>query len=320
MKISVAMTTYNSEKYLEQQLDSIIKQTRLPDEIIISDDCSQDNTVQLLRAFKHTFGDYISIKLLINEENIGYAKNFEKTYYACTGDIIVSCDADDIWLPSKVEELEAHFVDSSVSFVFSDAIVVDAQENIINDSLYKSSGLNWNIDKEELLIRAIKRRGFPWGMSIAFKRELLEKAIPFSFAHDGWLWMCSLALPGKIEYIDLPLVKYRRHVQNTSGNNGETLFKRLKETDLNAWFDYPVSYVRSYNDFKNRFDSVLTEKELNEINKQILFRTKFIPVVSSGRIKATLSLLHCWGAEYKESRGNYHTLIADMIKVALFRN
>ena len=94
--ISVAMTTYNGEQYIKEQLTSIIHQSRQVNEIIICDDCSKDHTPEIIQSFQNQYKD-INIKLYINEKNVGYRDNFKKAISLCSGDYIFISDQDDIW-------------------------------------------------------------------------------------------------------------------------------------------------------------------------------------------------------------------------------
>src|SRR5574344_2136916 len=98
--ISLALPTYNGEKYLREQLDSIFNQTMVPEEIVVVDDRSTDSTIQILEEYKQKYG----LKYYINEQNLGYNKNFEKAITLCQGDYIALCDQDDVWLPEKIEK------------------------------------------------------------------------------------------------------------------------------------------------------------------------------------------------------------------------
>lgn len=97
--VSIAMATYNGEKYLKEQLDSIYAQTYKNIEVIVCDDCSSDKTVEILDEYKEKYG----LKYYINEKNLGFKKNFEKAISLCSGDFIALADQDDIWIESKIE-------------------------------------------------------------------------------------------------------------------------------------------------------------------------------------------------------------------------
>lgn len=99
--ISVAMCTFNGEKYIKEQIESIINQSLVPDEIVICDDCSKDNTINII---KETLANWSGkANLIINEDNLGYRKNFEKAISLCNGDIIFLSDQDDVWDNCKLK-------------------------------------------------------------------------------------------------------------------------------------------------------------------------------------------------------------------------
>ena len=100
-KVSIAIATYNGATFLREQLDSLYNQTVQPDEIFVSDDCSNDGTVEILEEYHRTKG----LKYTVNEHNLGFNKNFENALKNTTGEFIMICDQDDIWMPEKVEVL-----------------------------------------------------------------------------------------------------------------------------------------------------------------------------------------------------------------------
>ncbi|MFT6754528.1 MAG: glycosyltransferase involved in cell wall biosynthesis, partial [Candidatus Azotimanducaceae bacterium] len=100
MKISIALTTYNGAAYLQAQLNSYLVQERLPDELVVCDDVSTDETVTILEAFKKTAP--FQVRVIINELNLGFTKNFEKALLNCSGDLVFLSDQDDVWYPEKI--------------------------------------------------------------------------------------------------------------------------------------------------------------------------------------------------------------------------
>src|SRR5215510_9347897 len=123
-KVSIALCTYNGAKYLPQLLDSYLAQSRLPDEVVVCDDRSQDETVAILDGFAARAP--FSMRLLVNDQNIGSTKNFEKAISLCSGDIIFLSDQDDVWAPSKIEEMVRAFdADQAIGMVVSNAELVD---------------------------------------------------------------------------------------------------------------------------------------------------------------------------------------------------
>lgn len=104
MKISIVLSTYNGSQYIEEQLDSLRNQTYTADEVLISDDCSQDNTVQIIETYIKKY-ELLNWKLEVNEKNCGWRKNFMNLITSAMGDIVFTCDQDDIWSADKIQKM-----------------------------------------------------------------------------------------------------------------------------------------------------------------------------------------------------------------------
>lgn len=127
--LSVCMATYNGEQFVIRQLDSVLKQLNSQDEIIVVDDCSKDNTVQVI---KDHYGDRVQV--IVNERNSGPIKSFEKAISLAKGDILFLCDQDDVWEDNKIANVLAAFREQEAVLVVHDAYVVDGSLQIINES------------------------------------------------------------------------------------------------------------------------------------------------------------------------------------------
>ncbi|HUA36732.1 MAG TPA: glycosyltransferase, partial [Candidatus Binataceae bacterium] len=106
-RISIAMAVCNGERFVREQLESFSRQTRLPDELIVSDDASTDDSIEIVRSFAATAP--FTVRVLANQKNLGCSKNFERAIQACTGDLIFLSDWDDVWLPNKIAVMERAF-------------------------------------------------------------------------------------------------------------------------------------------------------------------------------------------------------------------
>ena len=208
--ISVCLATYNGEKYIIEQLTSILVQLSDNDEVIISDDHSTDNTIPLIQSLNDP-----RVKIFINELGQGYTRNFENAINNASGDIIFLSDQDDVWIENKVklmsEKLQSH------DLVISDALISDSNLTPTLGSHFKVHGT-----KSGFLNNWLKTRYI--GACMAFRREMLSKLLPFPSqskwcAHDYWIANVG-ELYYKVELIDTPLIKYRRHGHNAS-NGGE---------------------------------------------------------------------------------------------------
>ena len=214
--ISVAMCTYNGVNYLAEQLDSIVNQTVQPDEIIICDDGSIDDTVKVAKTILKRWNGIF--KIIINETNLGFIKNFEKAISLCQGDIIFLSDQDDVWDRKKIEIMMDVFNTYPEAYMaFHDAEIVDKNLNLLFPSFWRSTLRFKYVDFLNHDYRKLYECNVVQGSACAFKREIFEKARPFiqGAYHDEWLAIVALA-SGDIIPISDTLMKYRQD-NNTLG-------------------------------------------------------------------------------------------------------
>ena len=221
--VSVAMCTYNGEKYLKEQLDSIINQTYKNIEIIITDDCSSDNTTDIIIAYMQKF----NIRYYINEENLGFKKNFEKAISLCNGQFIALADQDDIWKNDKIEVLIKEIKDNQL--VYSDAIILSEP---------KKEKESFLIQPKKNLIKGSIPEAFIFnncvsGNTLLFKQELVKHILPIPndiLFHDSWIAFVA-SLYGTITYTQESYTYYRRYatqITATRKSNYSNPLNRLK--------------------------------------------------------------------------------------------
>jgi glycosyltransferase involved in cell wall biosynthesis len=219
-KISIAMATYNGANYLQEQLDSFTRQTRLPDELIVTDDGSTDDTVELLEAFRTIVP--FAVRIYRNEVRLGFAKNFEKALSLCSGDIVFLSDQDDVWFPDKIERVVTAFVDKGTSLVINDQVLTDGA---LNPTSFTKLG---NIES-----LGFSEREFITGCCTAVRSNLLSIILPIPaemYTHDGWIHkICRILEVRKV--IRTPLQYYRRHGGNASQWTASQP-KRLSQRDV----------------------------------------------------------------------------------------
>ena len=235
LTLAVAMATYNGEQFLAEQLESILSQTRLPDEIVMSDDQSSDHTKEL--AKKILAGPCkksgITLRVLSHKKPSGVAANFQYAASKTTAEVIALADQDDIWRPDKLETLAAHFEAlQELLMVHSDADLVDASGRglgmTVLDSLRTTSG-----ERRHLVtghgIRALARRNLVTGQTALLRRELLDLAgpIPHGFVHDEW-WALVAASKDALLLDPRVFQDYRQHGSNQIGADKSGL-QRLRE-------------------------------------------------------------------------------------------
>jgi glycosyltransferase involved in cell wall biosynthesis len=230
------MTTYNGERFLKEQLDSILRQSRQVDELVVCDDGSVDGTVNILNEFYSTAP--FPVRIIINEKNLGVTRNFEKAISLCEGDIIVLCDQDDVWLPDKVKILESVFlINADCEMVFTNALVVDEGNNPLNElwSNYGFDERNQKILKDGNGLRLFVEDNMVTGATAAIAKQFFEEAAPFpaGLVHDHWL-AAAAALKGKLFFCGAVTVNYRKHPSQQLGTpSGMNLSQRA-----NRDFDY----------------------------------------------------------------------------------
>lgn len=234
--ISVCLATYNGEDFIKEQVESILKQITLTDEIIISDDSSNDKTINVLNSFNDS-----RIKIFKNPGNRGYTNNFENAINESKGDVIFLSDQDDVWVDNKVELMIDKL--KKVSLVVSDAKIVNEKLEVINKSHFQL----YNV-KQGFIVNFLKTRYI--GACMCFKREILTKALPFpgnkkNCAHDYWLTLIA-EFYYKVELYEVPLLLYRRHSNNAldGGNSSSNSFFKKVWTRLYCFYNLILRYAK----------------------------------------------------------------------------
>jgi len=231
-RLSIVMCIYNGAAYLQQQLDSLLAQTRLPDEIVLSDDGSTDASQDTLQAFAGQARELgIKVHLWSNPDNLGYVENFSKALRQATGDVLFLCDQDDVWRRDKLALMAARFNDDpQLQLLHSDARLVDALGDPLHCTLFDA--LQLTLDEKQVIhdgraFEIVMRRSFVTGATAALRRELVEMALPVAhdWIHDEWLAAVAAGF-GRIDFIDEPLIDYRQHDANQIGMRRRTLMMK----------------------------------------------------------------------------------------------
>ena len=246
MRISIALATFNGERYLQDQLDSFSGQTRLPDELIVCDDCSSDSTLKIVEQFERTAP--FTVRIIANERNIGYVENFSNALELCTGDIVFLSDQDDFWLPNKLATVESYLAaHPDIQLVAHDIDYCKADLRSIGQTkMERMKGLF------DLKICYVV------GMASAIRGEFLSCCLPIpqcpGLTHDSWLHMCTNTL-GKKAILDEVLALHRRHGTNVTS-----------DSLLN------VDFVTSPDHFKPR--QLTLKKRMDLMRHEIVFKSE----------------------------------------------
>ena len=297
MKISVALCTYNGEKFLLEQLESIMNQSVKPDEIIICDDFSNDSTLKILRNYESNYANII--KVLQNQKNLGFVKNFEKAVSLCSGDIIFLSDQDDIWVENKIEIMMRTFDENpKCSYIYSDANAIDESGKSLDHTLWNSV----NFDKsKQLKFQAGKQKklliygNYITGATLAFRTEIREFIIPFSanFFHDHWIGLLMSFIDSSGIIINERLINYRIHPDQVISVPTEDIFTKtiqdIKTISGNHLSNFE-NRIKQLNDIKSRLIELQKLSEENEIllNELIYYfstRNKMYSIKKKERLK-----------------------------------
>lgn len=210
--ISVCMATYNGARFVEAQLKSILDQLRASDEVVIVDDGSTDETVEMIKQLKDS-----RVQLIENTSNHGPIGGFMKAIQHAKGDYLFLSDQDDVWLPDKVDKVMAAFEKQQAKLVVHDGIVTDQSLKPIDNS--------WNHFSHRIpshsLLKTLIKNGYT-GAMMAFSRELVPLILPFPKnlpMHDWWIAVVALKHHMKIVVLSDKLMYYRRHAGNVTGRH-----------------------------------------------------------------------------------------------------
>ena len=219
--ISVVMCTFNGERFVAEQLESILSQTVTPDEIIISDDGSSDSTLAVIDKVRQSSEVPVRWDIQTRENPLGPAKNFESALKRATGDVIALADQDDVWVSHKLEVLLERIVETNGALLaHSDALLTDESGrpgSTLMKALWLTGGERRSLVSGNAL-RALLRRNLVTGATVILAKELRDAAVPIpdNWLHDEWLGLIA-ALHGGVVFERSKLVRYRQHAANVIG-------------------------------------------------------------------------------------------------------
>jgi len=251
--ISVLIITYNGERFLKEQLDSIYNQTVLPDEVVVSDDCSQDGTIDILHKYHQKCG----LKYHINPHNLGYLGNLKKSLELCQGDYIIFADQDDIWFLNRIEaalfKMKQIEKDNRPAIVSCKFIEIDAESKVLSQKYNKYE------DTQDYNLHLFGCGTMASASMI--NRPLLEYFKSLTEPKDFMMGMIA-SMTGNIYRMGDPLFYYRRHANNTmntinlNANKGYRIFNKYKRIFLDKYstfYSRPLSSMKEINDVLSQY-------------------------------------------------------------------
>lgn len=328
-KISIALCTYNGGRFLREQLESFLLQTRRPDELIVGDDRSTDNTISIIDEFAAVAEFPVNVQ--VNDRNLGSTKNFEITIQRCSGDLIFLADQDDVWLPEKIEKAAAEFSKSeNVGLVFTNAELVDEKLQPLSERL-------WDYTFPARRRATADRRNFyktlldgnvVTGATAAFRGSFVKDFVPIpsgveDFIHDAWIAL-SISVNADIVFLDEALMLYRQHAGQQLGVNWEESRGSMRER-----FTRAVKILRDrekllcqLTDLLNEYPSLSNSRKIKDaiptslvdIQGNILHLENRLKVYDStnGRTRAILAEL--WSGRYSKYSKGFISAVKDLLK------
>ncbi len=306
--VSVAMCTYNGARYVEAQVRSICQQTRLPLEIVLSDDGSSDGCVQIARgAFEQCVAAIPAsqaprLRILQNSVALGVSRNFEQAISACAGEFIALCDQDDVWRVDKLERLLATLGEQPKTLLLhTDAMLVDGDRVPLGQSLFESLGVRpreLGLIREGKAIDVLLHRNLVTGATAILRRSLLDLALPIpdGWLHDEWLAIIAASV-GRVDVLPEQLIEYRQHganqvgakrlgiaakIQKAFAPRGEDAIRRLAKAR---------AFLERVSVLGNGVDASVIEKARSKVTHQ-----RCRALLPASRIKRWLPVLQEWGS------------------------
>ena len=233
--VSVALATYNGERFIDELFESLLAQQHTPSELVVCDDRSSDGTVAKVLAFAERAP--FPVRLDVNERNLGPTKNFELAISRCEGEFIAMCDQDDVWYPDKLQRsVDALTRNEDVGYVFSDADMMDERGRPLDRRMWDAVGF-WEsrrqLARDGKLLQLLVVYTFVQGAATTFRSDLRELLlpIPHGWLHDAWIALLS-AFVRPYLMIDEPLLRYRIHAEQEIGVPSSVM---PDDTGLQKW-------------------------------------------------------------------------------------
>ena len=272
-KIDILLATYNGEKYVGEQIESILTQTYKNINLIISDDKSQDNTRKIIEEYAKKDQ---RITIFFQEENLGYIKNFEFLIKQVKSNYFMLSDQDDVWLPEKVEKSIKKLKEENADLVFGDLEVVDQSLYTIYSSFGDFMKLNRKIKKCKNSYEMNYLYNCVTGCTLLAKSKTIQDFMPIPanskyVVHDHWIALMT-SLHGKLAYIPEKLIKYRQHGDNQIGTEKISHKFNKMEQVRNLFIDVKLGVFSTYVLQNNKFP-----EKLQDFNKKALEYYKMLP-------------------------------------------
>jgi glycosyltransferase involved in cell wall biosynthesis len=313
--ISVALCTYNGARFLEEQLASLQVQQRCPDELVVCDDRSTDNSVQLLEAFARTAP--FPVRIHVNPVNLGSTMNFDRAMRLCAGSLIALCDQDDIWHPTRLSKCAGVFHDDpALGLTFSNGQLIDESgaplPGLLWDKFTFAPAIRERIRHGDML--PLVRYRFVTGATIMFRAQLREYICPAAgeWLHDGWIAACAACLAG-VRFLDEPLIRYRIHPQQQVGTGPGPRQQPVADLAREHWLgsDWHRQEIELLLDCVRRIPAPLRTAAVDDFERQHAFLG--MRVTLPARRWARASKIALFRADYKRRASGWKSMLLDLL-------
>ncbi|PHX05765.1 glycosyltransferase [Vibrio splendidus] len=266
MDYDVILASYNGSQYIKDQILSILGQTIRPQAIYIRDDCSSDNTIEIVKDLAKDFDNIFVVDDDLG--NLGYVKNFEVLVQSVRSKYFFFSDQDDIWLESKAEKMLKNIIDKNKFSCFSNAYVTDSQLNIkgrkLDDSVYDK------LHEKNIILAD----NFVTGATLLCETDFVTSLLPFpvGIPHDFWI-AANSEIRGELCYVKDELIYYRQHDSNLIGSDvGEGYIARflqsLTNNNVKQRRAAVVEKFRLLNEISSRYANIAISKDVVTLIKK----------------------------------------------------
>ncbi len=264
--VAIVMTTYNGEKYIGEQIESILASSYQDFELFIHDDGSKDNTISILRGYEAQYPTKLHV--FQNEENLGLTLNFLSAFSITTMDYVMFCDQDDVWKSNKIaltlkrmRHMEAQIGKSSPLAVFTDAVIVDQNLNVLKNSFFCSNHLNPRKTDLPHILMENKLIGCTVMVNAALRKVLQSSRLPMKARyHDWWIALIAASM-GKIGYVNERTLLYRQHSNNVVGGADFLSYFKNRIALLHKQKEAVRSLSRQAEEFLSIYHDSLTDEK-----------------------------------------------------------
>jgi len=270
MKTSVVISTYNGERFIIEELESILHQTRLPDEVLLFDDQSSDNTVSLIKSFIED-NALSSWRIQVNAVNKGWKRNFMEGIKEATGDIVFIADQDDIWVKDKVSIMTSKMYNNPEILLLVSDFIKFKDDDTVNTVLQEEKGSLSKADMNQSFL-AVNYPGCTYCVRKSFLDNIFSDWVP-EFAHDSYLWKCAVVRDGAY-VLSKPLILWRKHDDSTFSIEKKEQSDRTSRYDGLLLQKKYLSVLDSQGDILNAGREIIREYSIFTERRMKFYDTK----------------------------------------------